>query len=126
MDTGHRNQKCLCSGSPLVKPTIVLHNFGLSLGKAVYSILPQSTQQQKWVPSINKAVLRACALYTANCSGISLGGLKWFPCVQCLLGEEGRVRTSVDTRLYKPNTFTFLYLYRHKWVNKHHATAATR
>ena len=30
----------------------------------------------KWVPSINKAVLRACALYAANCSGISLGGLK--------------------------------------------------
>ena len=43
----------------------------------------------KWVPSINKAVLRACALYAASCSGISLGGLKWFPCVQCLLGEEG-------------------------------------
>ena len=25
----------------------------------------------KWVPSINKAVLRACALYAASCSGIS-------------------------------------------------------
>ena len=24
-----------------------------------------------------------------------------------LQGEEGRVSTSVDTRLYKPNTFTF-------------------
>ena len=36
----------------------------------------------KWVPSINKAVLRACALYAASCSGISLGGLKWFPCTQ--------------------------------------------
>ena len=36
----------------------------------------------KWVPSINKAVLRACALYAANCSGISLGRLKWFPFVQ--------------------------------------------
>ena len=36
----------------------------------------------KWVPSINKAVLRACALYAASCSGISPGGLKWFPCVQ--------------------------------------------
>ena len=53
----------------------------------------------KWVPSINKAVLRACALYAASCSGISPGGLKWFPCVQCLLGEEGRVSASVDTRL---------------------------
>ena len=31
---------------------------------------------RKWVPSINKAVLRTCALYAANCSGISHGGLK--------------------------------------------------
>ena len=31
---------------------------------------------------LNKAVLRARALYSANCSGISLEGLKWFPCVQ--------------------------------------------
>ena len=53
----------------------------------------------KWVPSINKAVLRACALYAASCSGITPGGLKWFPCVQCLLGQEGRVSASVDTRL---------------------------
>ena len=53
----------------------------------------------KWVPSINKAVLRVCALYAASCSGISPGGLKWFLYVQCLLGEEGRVSTSVDTRL---------------------------
>ena len=51
------------------------------------------------VPSIHSAVLRVCALYTASCSGISPGGLKWFPCVQCLLGEEGRVSTSVDTTL---------------------------
>ena len=36
----------------------------------------------KWVPSINKAVVRDCALYAPSCSGISLGGLKWFPCVQ--------------------------------------------
>ena len=48
----------------------------------------------KWVPSINKAVLRVCALYAASCSGISPGGLKWFLYVQCLLGEEGRVSTS--------------------------------
>ena len=34
------------------------------------------------VPSIDKAVLRACALYAASCSGISPGGLKWFPFVQ--------------------------------------------
>ena len=30
----------------------------------------------KWVPSINRAVLRACALYAANCSRKALGGLK--------------------------------------------------
>ena len=36
----------------------------------------------KWVPSMNKAVLRACALYAASCSGMSPRGLKWFPCVQ--------------------------------------------
>ena len=53
----------------------------------------------KWVPSINKAVLRVCALYAASCSGISPGGLKWFLHVQCQLGEEGRVSTSVVTRL---------------------------
>ena len=41
----------------------------------------------KWVPSINKAVLRACALYAAGCSGIFLWGLKLLPCVQCLLRE---------------------------------------
>ena len=53
----------------------------------------------EWVPSINKAELRACALYAASYSGISPRGLKWFPCVQCLLGEEGHVSASVDTRL---------------------------
>ena len=36
----------------------------------------------KWVSSINKAVLRACVLNAANCSGIFPGGLKWFRCVQ--------------------------------------------
>ena len=58
---------------------------------------------------MNKAVLYVCALYAAGCSGISPGGLKWFLYVLCLLGEEGRVSTSVDTRDYKPNTFTFIY-----------------
>ena len=47
----------------------------------------------------NKAVHRACALYAASCSGISLGELRWSLCVQCLLGEEGCVSASVDTRL---------------------------
>ena len=53
----------------------------------------------KWVPSINEAVLRACALYAANCSGISLGGIKIVSVCTGLLGEEGRVSISVDTRL---------------------------
>ena len=34
----------------------------------------------KWVPRMNKAVLRACALYAVSCSVISPGGLKWLPC----------------------------------------------
>ena len=45
----------------------------------------------KWVPSINKALLRACALYAASCSGISLGGLKWFPCVHPYRAQAVRV-----------------------------------
>ena len=57
-----------------------------------YCLSPPSC---KWEPSINKAVLRACALYAASCSGISPGRLKWFPCVQCLLEEEGRVSALV-------------------------------
>ena len=66
------------------------------------AIFNQNCQADLAVVSINglnKAVLRVCALYAASCSGISPGGLKWFPCVQCLLGEEGCVSTSVDTRL---------------------------
>ena len=56
-------------------------HFGLFLGKTVYSILPESNPAVQWVPSINKPVLRACALYGASFSGISPGGLKWLPCV---------------------------------------------
>ena len=62
---------------------------GSILGMALWSVLGQDSlfhiasvyPAAKWVPSINKAVLRACALYAASCSGISPGGLKWFPCV---------------------------------------------
>ena len=64
----------------------------------------------KWVPSINKAVLRACALYAASCSGISPGGLKWFPYVQSCYWEEGCVNNSVDTRLL--TEYLYLYLYK--------------
>ena len=77
------------------------------LAEALWSVLWQDSlfhiasvePAAKWVPSVNKTVLRACALYAASCSGISLGGLKWFLCVQALLGEEGCVNISVDTRL---------------------------
>ena len=77
----------------------------LSAG-ALWSVLGQDSlfhiasvyPAAKWVPSINKAVLRACALYAASCSGISLRIEMVFVCTG-LLGEEGRVSTSVDTRL---------------------------
>ena len=82
--------------------TLVLSDLQVSSALASYlplfhiaSVYPAA----KWVPSINKAVLRACALYAASCSGISPVGLKWFSCVQCLLGEKGRVSALVDTRL---------------------------
>ena len=52
----------------------------------------------KWVPSINKAVLRVCVLYVASCSGISHRGIEMVSMCTGLLGEEGRVSTSVDTR----------------------------
>ena len=56
---------------------------------ALWSVLGQDSSfhiasvypAAKWVPSMNKAVLRACVLYAASCSGIAPGGLKWFPCV---------------------------------------------
>ena len=59
------------------------------LARALWSVLGQDSlfyiasvyPAAIWVPSMNKAVLRACAIYTASCSGIYPGGLKWFPCV---------------------------------------------
>ena len=61
----------------------------------------------EWVPSINKALLRACALYAASCSGISPGGFEMISVCTGLLGQEGRVSASVDTRLETE----YLYLY---------------
>ena len=72
----HQETRCLCDF------LFFTELYDIFLGKTVYSILPQSTLLQKWVPSVNKAVLRACAIYAASCSGISHVGLKWFPCVQ--------------------------------------------
>ena len=54
--------------------------------------IPYCFSLPSWVPSINKAVLRACALYAASCSGM-------VSVCTGLLGEEGRVSASVDTRL---------------------------
>ena len=59
----------------------VLGQDGLFLIASVYPAV-------KWVPTINEAVLRACALYAASCSGISPGGLKWCPCVQACWGMK--------------------------------------
>ena len=42
----------------------------------------------KWVPSINKAVLRACALYAASCSGISPGIEMISVCVLACYGRK--------------------------------------
>ena len=74
-------------------------HFGRSWAKQFIPYIASVYPAAKWVPSINKVLLRVCALYAASCSGISPGGLKWFQCVQCLLWEEGRVSASVDTRL---------------------------
>ena len=55
----------------------------------------------KWVPGIKKAVLRACVLYSASCSGITLGGIEMVSvCTgHSVVGDKGHVSTSVDTRL---------------------------
>ena len=37
--------------------------------------------------SVLLRLLRAYALYAASCSGVSLGGLKWFPCAQACYRE---------------------------------------
>ena len=79
---------------------------GVSLGKTVYSTLPQPTQLQKWVPSINKAVLRACALYAASCPGIyPWGDLNGFRVYR----PARRGRSFWWIQDYKPNTFIFTF-----------------
>ena len=78
-----------------------------TMGALIWSVLGQDSlfhiasvyPAAKWVTSINKAVLRACALYAASCSGISPRGIEIVSVYTGLLGEEGRVSTSVDTRL---------------------------
>ena len=64
---------------PLVEETITL-TLQFPSG-ALWSVLGQDSlfhiasvyPAANWVPSIKKAVLRACVLYAASCSGISLG-----------------------------------------------------
>ena len=53
----------------------------------------------QWVPSINNAVLRACALYACQLLWNIPRGIKMVSVCKGLLGEEGRVSASVDTRL---------------------------
>ena len=53
----------------------------------------------KWVPRINKAVPRACALYAARLLWNIPRGIEMVSVCTGLLGEEGRVSTSADTRL---------------------------
>ena len=80
---------------------------GSNPGRALWSVLGQDSlfhlasvyPAAQWVPSINKVVLRACALYAASCPGISPGGIEMVSVCTGLLGEEGRVSASVDTRL---------------------------
>ena len=71
--------------------------------RALWSVLGQDSlfhiasvyPAAKWVPSINKAVLRACALYAASCSGISPRGIEMVSVCTGLLGEQGCVNISV-------------------------------
>ena len=94
------SDKCLLSGTTVGTKKLSWLGVGLVISRslvqfpagALWSVLGQKDclfhialtvyPAAKWVPSINKAVLRAYALYTASCSGISPGGLKGFPCVQ--------------------------------------------
>ena len=71
--------KVLISGSLVQFPASALWSvLGQDSLFHIVSVYPA----EKWVPSINKAVLRACVLYAGSCSGISLGGLKWSLYVQ--------------------------------------------
>ena len=92
---------------------------------ALWSVLGQDSlfhiasvyQAAKW---INEAVLRACALYAASCSGISPRGIEMVSVCTGLLGGEGRVSASW-IQDYKPNTCTFpITLVHHQsfWTKK--------
>ena len=73
-------------------------HFGLSLGKTVYSILLQSTQLQNGY----LALIRQCielVRYMLPAAQEYPAGIEMVSVCTGLLGEEGRVSTSVDTRL---------------------------
>ena len=70
-------------------------HFGLSLGKTVYSILPQSTQLQNGY----LALIRQC-----------LGLVRYMLTTTQEYPGKKVVSTLVDTRLYT-NTLTFIYIY---------------
>ena len=89
--------------------------------ETVYSILPQSTQLQNGY----LALIRQCSELVRYMLPAALEYPSFFLMVsECtgLLGEEGCVNTSVDTRLYKPNTFTsninyqIAYNFKNIWI----------
>ena len=53
----------------------------------------------KWVPSINKAVLRACAAICCQLLWNIPRGIEMVSMCTGLLGKEGCMNISVDTRL---------------------------
>ena len=73
---------------------------------ALWSVLGQDSlfhiasvyPAEKWVPSSNKAVLRACAICGQQLWNIPRG-IEFVSVCTGLLGEEGRVSTSVYARL---------------------------
>ena len=71
-------------------------HFGLSLGKTVYSILPQSTQLQNGYLALIRQCLELVLYMLPICCQ---RGIEIVSVCTGLLGEEGRVSTSVDTRL---------------------------
>ena len=79
---GNRHRTLNLHSICITPKNIALILYSIVLGQDSLFHISSDYPAAKWVPSINKAVLRACALYAASCSGMSLGRLKWFPRVQ--------------------------------------------
>ena len=75
-------------------------HFGLSLGKTVYSILPQSTQlQNRYLALIGPCLELVRYMLPAALEYPSGDGNGFFVCTLGLLGKKGCVNISVDTSL---------------------------